>query len=153
MAFRTGKFKPKNTHKYLGDIDNIEYRSSWELNVFEMLDGNINVLAWASEEIKIPYLKPLSNGDYRLATYYPDVYVEYVNKNGEIIKELMEIKPKKQTKPSRSKNPKVKLTEEYNRAVNMAKWDAAKKWCDSNGITFRIYTEESVYGGKTATKL
>lgn len=150
MTFKTGFYKPTNPHKYLGDIDDIEYRSSWELFAFQFLDNNINVIAWASEEIEIPYLKPLTNGDFKKANYYPDLYVEFVNSKGEIVKELIEVKPKKQTKASRSKDPKVKLYENYVTAVNMAKWQAAKSWCDAHGISFKVYTEDSLYGGKSA---
>lgn len=150
MGFSTGFYTPNNPHKYLGDIDKIEYRSSWELTTFKMLDNNINVLAWASEEIAIPYLKPLPNGDFKKANYWPDIYVEFINSKGELVKELMEIKPKKQTKSSKSKDPKRRLFENYTVAVNMAKWQAAKSWCDAHGVSFKVYTEDSVYGGKTA---
>lgn len=149
MAFIQGKFTPNNPSKYIGNVGEIEYRSSWELEVFKMLDNNPNVICWVSEEIAIPYMKPQPDGkSYKKARYFPDIYVEYVNRNGDYIKELMEIKPKKQSRSSRSRNPKTKLMENYTFAINTAKWEAAKAWCAAKGISFKVYTEASVFGGK-----
>ena len=48
--YKQGFYYPKNPNKYVGDVDNIVYRSSWELRVFKWMDDNPSVLEWASEE-------------------------------------------------------------------------------------------------------
>ncbi len=148
LNFKTDIFIPKNKHKYLGkNIDHIVYRSSWEKRVFEFCDNNQNVLGWSSEPFAINYLKPDPNhhNNVKPARYYPDLYVEYVDKNKLLIKELIEMKPLKYTKPSRSKNPQTKIFENYQYIVNMAKWQAAQKWCDEKGYSFRILTEKYIF--------
>jgi hypothetical protein len=148
-GWHKNKYEVKNKHKYIGpDIDNVIYRSSWEKRFFEVLDNNPYVLVWASEPEAIPYMKPMVNRDGKMylkpANYFPDIYVEYVS-DGILKKEMIEIKPEKQTKPSRRKNPKTKLQENYVLSVNTAKWSAATEWCKAKGITFRIFTENSLF--------
>lgn len=146
--WKQGQYKPRYPEKYLGDVTKIMYRSSWELNAFKMLDGNPNISGWASEEIAIPYAKPmLNNGQvyYIKANYYPDLYVEYTDADGKFMKELIEIKPKKQTKPSRARNHLNKMNENYTFAVNKHKWEAARLWCESRDIKFSIVTEKSIF--------
>lgn len=140
----------KNPHKYIGpDIDKVVFRSSWEKRFFEFLDNNTYVLAWASEPEAIPYLKPVPDEKggvkLKISKYYPDLYVEYVTEDRIFKKELIEIKPLKQTKPSKSRKPTVKLQENYIHAVNTAKWEAATKWCADKGIEFKILTEKSIF--------
>jgi len=142
---RTGEFIPRNPHKYIGTKDKIIYRSSWEDAALNFFDNNPNVIAWSYEEIEIAYLKPLPNGNMKKAKYIPDAYIEYVNRKGELKKELLEIKPKKQTNRSRTRNVNQKMYENYVYAVNMAKWEAAERWCARNGIQFRIITENSIF--------
>ena len=140
--FQQGYFIPRNPDKYVGDVSKVRYMSSYELRAFQFLDGNPNVLRWGSEEIAIPYIKPTTG---RVHKYYPDLWIEYKSTSGTIIQEIIEIKPKSQTKRSRSKNPKTKLYEDLTLAVNLAKWESAKKFCDKYGIKFRILTEDSIF--------
>lgn len=143
------KYAVRNTHKYLGDPNNVVIRSSWEANTFAFCDNNQYVLAWCSEEIVIPYMKPVfgTNGTitYKPAKYFPDLYVEYVGKDGEVLKELIEIKPKKQTRASRARNYATNFYENMVYAVNTAKWNAARNWCQSRGIKFSIITEQKIF--------
>lgn len=142
MGWQQAYYTLKNPDKYLGDINNVFYRSSWEREAFEFCDfRNPNVLRWSSEEIVIPYSVPTSNGGVRPAKYYPDLYMEYTDAGGKLCKVVVEIKPKKQTKPSRARNPKTKLYENQVYAKNRLKWDAAEKWCKQNGIKFLIMNE------------
>jgi hypothetical protein len=146
--YRQGLFVPTNPHKYLGDASNIVYRSSWEKVVFNQLDNNKYILGWASEPIGIPYMKPyILKGKLieKRARYYPDLYVEFVDANGKEQRQMVEIKPLKQTKPSRAKKPLTKLMEDYNYSVNLAKWEAAHRWCNERGIEFVIATEKSIF--------
>lgn len=145
--WRQGKFHPRNVQKYVGDVNNIWYRSSWELFAFKFLDNNSEILRWCSEGIAIPYQKPIitPNGIImRPAKYFPDLYVEFKHKNGSIVKELIEIKPLKQTKASKSKKAQVQMHENYVYAVNKCKWGAAEAWCKKYGIGFKLCTEKDL---------
>lgn len=142
------KYIPRNPEKYIGNPDNIFYRSTWEYSAFKFCDNNPNVIKWGSEEIVIEYMKPVltpTGINYKKSRYYVDLYVEYRDKNGNIQKELIEIKPKKQTSPSKSKRLTTKFVENATYMINSAKWEAAKKWCDMNGVKFCIITEDTLF--------
>jgi hypothetical protein len=139
--FKQGRFIPKNPEKYRGDVEKIRYMSSWELKFNHFLDNNANILEWASEEIAIPYIKPT---DGRLHKYYPDYYIMYKNKTGNIVREVIEIKPKSQVNLKKRAN----LYEQLTFAVNEAKWRAAEQFCQHHGFKFRIVTEDHLFGGK-----
>ncbi|TFH11185.1 MAG: head completion protein [Candidatus Thorarchaeota archaeon] len=139
--FLQGRYTPKNPHKYKGDLAKIIYRSSYELEMCQFLDNNTRVLKWSSEEIIIPYVKPT---DGKVHRYFPDYWVEYVNRDGEILQEIIEVKPKVQTKTPRS-NGKYALYEKITYNVNLAKWRAANLWCQEHNMKFRIITERSVF--------
>ena len=66
-----GRFKPKNSAKYVGDPTNIIYRSSYELKFMKWCDINDNITEWGSEEVAIPYRSPIDN---RIHRYFPDFY-------------------------------------------------------------------------------
>lgn len=142
MAYKQDYYVPKNPQKYKGDVTKIFYRSSWELKFNQFLDNNPNVLEWSSETIVIPYVKPTTG---RVHRYFPDYWVMYRNKDGQIIEEVIEVKPMAQTRRSRRRNPKHKLYEDLQYAVNTAKWQAAQKWCNERGIRFRIVTENGIF--------
>ena len=138
------RFRPLRPEKYMGDAENIIIRSSWELRVFQFCDNNPNVLKWGSEEIVIPYMKPFPGG-YKPARYFPDLYVEYMDREGNLIKELIEVKPEKFTKASRARNTVTKTFENMQYIVNMAKFTAANNWCQQNGIKFSVLSEKSIF--------
>lgn len=141
VKFKQGYYTPKHPEKYLGDPTKIVYRSSWELNLHKFFDNNTRVIKWGSEIVSIPYLKPT---DGRIHKYYPDYYVEFINTDGEIIRELIELKPLAQTRQPRGRG-KQNLYEQLTFAVNVSKWAAAEEWCRTRGINWRIVTERSVY--------
>ena len=58
-----GKFIPTNPKKYIGDSNNIIYRSMWERRCMKYFDNNPGVLQWSSEEIAIPYYDTLSKNN------------------------------------------------------------------------------------------
>ena len=140
MAY-SGKFKPKNYKKYKGDPTKIYYRSLWERRFMVYCDDNSNLLEWGSEEIIIPYISPL---DKRAHRYFPDFYIKYRNASGKILREIIEVKPKKQTKPP--KQPKRKTQRYYKEVatyvVNEAKFKAAESFCKDRKLGFRILTED-----------
>ena len=139
--FLKGRYVPKNPNKYVGDVNKIIFRSSYELQMHKFLDNNERVLRWSSEEIVIPYVKPT---DGKVHRYYPDYWVEFVDKEGEIHEEIIEVKPKSQTKMPRP-NSKQRIYEQINYAINKAKWQAAVEYCKQHNMKFRIITEKSVY--------
>lgn len=139
--YHQGYYTLKHPEKYVGDTSKIRYMSSWELHLHEFFDNNPHVLRWASEEIAIPYVKPT---DGKIHRYFPDYWVEFRNKNGDIVQEIIELKPKAQTKAPRAKS-KRKLVESVQLAINIAKWKSAQEFCKQRGIAFRIVTETSIF--------
>lgn len=144
MSFRA-RFIPKNPDKYLGDPEKIFARSSWEVKVMQFFDSRTDIIKWGSEELSIPYLSP---ADSKVHQYFPDFFVEYKDKDGNIIKEIVEVKPlhesdEKFAKSDRSKNALI---------VNDAKWKAASTYCEMNGLKFRVLTERSIFHQVTKKK-
>jgi hypothetical protein len=137
-------FRPTNPQKYMGDVNNIVYRSSYERRAFIWADTSPAVTKWASEEIAIKYFDPTTNKTRR---YFPDLLVEIKDQNGNIKKYLCEIKPARQTKPpnpSPKKKTKTWLMECTTYEKNVAKWNAAKLFCESNGLEFMLLTEREL---------
>lgn len=139
-----GKYTPKNPEKYVGKLNNIIWRSSWEREFFKFLDNNANVLKWASEEIGIPYLNAVDN---KVHTYYPDIWMQYKNKNGDLITEIIEIKPKEQIEKPKvvGKSKKTQLYEQLTYIKNVSKWKYAQAFCDKQGIKFRLVSEMEIF--------
>jgi hypothetical protein len=141
MSYR-GIYKPENPKKYLGDPNNIVWRSTWERKMFRYCDTNVKVLKWASEEIVIPYYNPAKR---RAARYYPDVYMEYIDSGDTRKKCLIEIKPFKQTQPPKYKRrTKFTLLAEAIYSENTAKWAAAREFCLDQGWEFKVFTEHDL---------
>lgn len=141
--YKQGLYTPKHPDKYVGDLTHIRFMSSWELELCEFFDNNSNILRWSSESIAIPYIKPT---DGKIHRYYPDYWVEYITRSGNVVHEIIECKPREQTRrPRKTRDGKVSLYEAVQYEVNMAKWAAAVDWCKSRGIEFRIVTQRSVF--------
>jgi hypothetical protein len=136
-----GRYRPANPQKFEGDLNNIIYRSSWELRCLQFFDNNPAITKVMSEEIKIPYFNPVKR---KPANYYPDFYIELTDKNGNKRKEMIEVKPSAQVQVQLKENTYAKLQ----RAVNYAKWEAAAQWCAARGINFRIIDEFAIWGKK-----
>ena len=49
--YHQGKYQCLNPDKYLGDLESIYFRSSWEKKLYYYLDTNNRVLKWAAENI------------------------------------------------------------------------------------------------------
>ena len=142
MAYK-GRYKPQNPQKYTGDSHNIIYRSLWERKFMVYCDNSDNILEWGSEEIIIPYLSPW---DGKLHRYFPDFYIKVKQSSGNIKKFVIEVKPKKQTKPPKPVHKKTKkwLSEVKTYGINEAKWKSAKEWCEGNDMEFKILTEDEL---------
>jgi hypothetical protein len=139
--YSQGKFKPKNPSKYDGNCTEIYYRSSYELKFMQYCDLSENILSYQSEEFFIPYVSPI-DGKYH--KYFPDFYIKYKDKEGNIKKAVIEVKPKKDLREP-EKNPKRKTRswayQVKTWAVNQQKWAAARKYCEDKGYEFLIFTE------------
>ena len=136
-----GKYSPRNPGKYLGDHTMIEYRSSWERMFMKWCDLREEVLKWSSEEMCIWYMAPITKKNRR---YFPDFIIQVKDSDGLIRTEMIEVKPYKQmVGPDRNPARKTKawIYEVKTYATNMAKWEAAKKYCKKKGWSFRIITE------------
>jgi hypothetical protein len=141
-----GRFIPKHPEKYLGDPSRIIFRSSWEIRLFQWLDSTPAVMQWASEEFSVPYLSPVDN---RVHQYYPDALVIYKDKYGNVQKEIVEVKPYKETVLT----PKSTDRDKYALMINEAKWKAAAAFATQQGMKFRVITEKSMFAnGQTRKK-
>ena len=139
----SGKFKPKNYKKYRGDPTKIFYRSLWERRFMVYCDNNSKIIEWGSEEIVIPYKSPLDQKTHR---YFPDFYVKYINKDKQVVREIIEVKPKKHLSPPKEPKRKTKryLNEVATYIKNQAKFKAAEEYCKDRRYGFRILTEEQL---------
>jgi|TARA_R100000005_G_C4947491_1_gene169393 hypothetical protein len=142
MAYK-GKFRPSNTKKYRGNPSNIIYRSLWERKFMVYCDLNENILEWGSEEIVIPYRSPL---DSRVHRYFPDFYIKVREKNGNVQRYIIEIKPKRQCKEPKVQKEKTKkyIYEVTEYAKNQAKWKAAEDYCEDRKWQFKVLTEDDL---------
>lgn len=143
MAY-SGRFQPKNVDKYLGDANNVVYRSLWELRMFKYCDQTPGIVKWGSEEFHIPYVSPKDGQRHR---YFPDLYLEVRTKAGSIVKFVIEIKPKKEQQPPKMRSRKTQkfLTELQTFAVNQSKWKAAEAYCKERGWTFLVLNEDHIF--------
>jgi len=140
MAYK-GKFRPKNKDKYVGDVDAVTYRSLWERNTFRWLDDNDDVVGWNSEEVVIPYICATDGKRHK---YHIDLWIKM--KDGKTY--LVEIKPKSQTKPPKKPTRRTRryIKETMTYAKNQSKWKAANEFAKDNGVSFQVWTEETLKG-------
>ena len=84
--------------------------------------------------------------------YYPDFYVSIRKDDDEdgtdVLKLIIEIKPKNQTERPipPAANAKLKEQKKYVNDVktylqNIKKWESAIAWCKEKGFEFKVYTE------------
>ena len=138
----SGRYIPKKPNKYRGDSRRIIYRSLWERKFMVYCDTNNSIIEWGSEEVIIPYLSPW---DGRVHRYFPDFYIKVREHNKTTKKYIIEIKPKKQCKPPVA-TPKRKTKKWFSEVktwgINEAKWKYATKWCENNGMEFKVLNED-----------
>ena len=143
MKTYKGRYSPKNPEKYKGNPTGIIYRSLWERKLMVYLDENKSIIQWSSEEIAIPYISPLDNRYHR---YFPDFYIKAIDKNGNIVEQLLEVKPMKETTEPKKKKRITKqyITEVTTWGKNQAKWAAATEYCLDRGWQFKLITEKEL---------
>ena len=134
-----GLYRPTNPKKYVGDVKKVVYRSLLERRFMRYCDLNDNVLFWASEELPIRYFNPIDKKYHR---YFPD----FVVKTSKQKKYMIEVKPSRQIgkpKPGKKKT-KTYMKESFEYIKNQAKWQAAKSYCEDNGLEFKIISEKDL---------
>ncbi len=139
-----GLFRRKNPKKYKGDPGQIVYRSSWEKIFMNYCDLREDIQKWNSEEVVIPYYDPIQK---KWRRYFPDFLVQYKNKEGIIMTEIVEVKPHKEVigppvNPTRKTKGWVYEVKTY--VTNQSKWKAASEFCENRGWSFRIVTEKEL---------
>lgn len=105
------------------------------------------VTQWSSEELRIPYVRP---DDRQIHTYYPDFLIRVEQRDHTAKTFVVEVKPKRQCNPPTA--PKTRgqrqrhLTEMVTFAINQSKFEAATKYCQKQGWTFLVITENEIFG-------
>jgi hypothetical protein len=135
--FAQGSYQILNSDKYVGK-GTPRYRSGWEHAFMRFCDTNDHILQWASESVSITYSNTITG---KSSMYIPDFLITYRTKNNQVVAELIEIKPKKQS----IIESKASAKERAIVAVNYSKWDAATKWARRNGLTFRVINEDQIF--------
>lgn len=146
--YHQGYYKIQNHNKYIGNPNEIVYRSSWEYKFMIYCDLNPGILKWGSEVFKISYTDRLGKGH----AYIPDFYIETVNKDNPdfLNKFLIEVKPLQETMepiiPKTISEKKMKSLEYQVSAwqKNKYKWAHAIEWCNARDIKFYLVTEEQL---------
>lgn len=138
-----GRYRVSNPFKYKGDLQEVVYRSGWELKFMRWCDINPSVLEWGSETVVIPYRSPVDNKVHR---YFVDFYIKVKDKNNKVQKYLIEIKPEKFTKPPEIPKKKTRkfIDEVFQYGVNQAKWKSADEFCKDRNIQFLVLTEKDL---------
>lgn len=149
-VYQQGLYTPVNPKKYIGDINNIIYRSSWERRFCQYCDMNPNITKWSSEAVCVKYWNPIDKKEHN---YNIDYYIQV--KKGDVLENwLIEIKPENQyALDKRPKEPTGNLTEKkirsYNEKLkvwitNRAKFEAAKRFAEDRGYKFGAINEKFI---------
>jgi len=134
-----GLYKPTNPKKYVGNPNQIVYRSLLERRFMRYCDLNPDIEYWASEELPIRYYNPLDKKYHR---YFPDFIIKTIKND----KFVIEIKPSRQTAKPKTPKKKTKsyMRESFEYIKNQAKWKAATAYAEDNGAVFKIITEKEL---------
>lgn len=138
--FYQGKYMPIHKQKYLGNWNDINFRSRWELLTFKYCDLSDKVIYWNSEEVIVPYV---CSTDGKIHNYHVDLFVQW--KNGSRM--LVEVKPEKDAKPAKqgkNRNPNTILNETFVYEKNKSKWKAAEIFAKDRGMVFQVWTEPAL---------
>ena len=134
-----GIYRPTNPKKYVGNPNNIVYRSLLERRFMVYCDTNPGIVQWASEELPIRYYNPIDKKYHRY-------FVDFIIKTDKNKKMLIEIKPSRQI--TRPKPPKKKtrsyMRESFEFIKNQAKWKGATAYAEDNNAVFKIITEKEL---------
>ena len=149
--YTNGKYKLKHPSKYIGDPDNIIFRSSWELRFCKYCDENDKIIKWSSEPISIDFWNPLDKKTHR---YHPDFYIKVRKEDNSEEDWILEIKPqnqyKKELEPKLTGRITPKKLKEYNDKktvwiINRCKFEAATRFAESIGYRFGAIDETFIF--------
>ena len=142
--------------KAIKPTDTCTYRSSWELKFMMFCDKYSSILEWGSEILKIPYISEVDGKQHK---YVTDFYFVCRDRNKNIVKYILEVKPKCQIAVLNEHNeiiypnPPKHRTQKTIRSwqercnilrINNSKWTYARKWCKDHGYIFKILSEEEL---------
>lgn len=153
----------KNPQKYIGDINQIIYRSSWEYSFCKWCDASPSVIRWSSEPLSISYanrvakldeckrlgLDPNNPKNWAIKKYNIDFWIEISKGENLLEKWFIEIKPKdklkkpippKQNAPLKEQRRFNMLAKEY--LINESKWAAMNDWAKKNNSKFYVFHED-----------
>lgn len=153
----------KNPDKYVGDLQDIIYRSGWELAFAKWCDASKSVLKWSSEPTRIFYynriakldeckklgLDPNNPKNWAVKNYHVDFWIQIKREDDIIEKWFIEIKPKDKLKKPIPPKPNSSLKEQrrFNNLakeylINEAKFAAMNEFAKRNGAKFYIFHED-----------
>lgn len=133
------RYRPLNPNKYVGNINEITMRSSWESKLAFFFDTNEAVLKWGSEIKAIPYYSIV---DKKVRRYFPDFWALIKQADGKEKRVIVEIKPNQQiNQPKPGKNQKKYQEDMITWQRNRDKWASAKLFAEKNGFEFIIMDE------------
>lgn len=135
-----GEYKLENPGKYVSPRPP-HFRSNWERQFMQLMDQHPFVHNWGYEPLAIQYIHPMKPPK-ATSFYYPDFYVNFTTGSGKQRSELVEIKPIKEAHEMYAKSQRDMI----NLAVNQAKWEAARAFCDQYGWYLHIMTEKELFG-------
>ena len=121
--YAEGKYRPMRHLVETTKGGSFNCRSSWERRAALRLDADATVVSFRFEPLCIPYLK--TEGDRKnLRHYIPDFLVEKTDGS----KFLLEVKPEAFLKA----------------LVNQEKFEAAREFTESQGMTFHVWTQKEL---------
>ena len=134
---KTGRYFPENPQKYIGNLNDIFFKSKLEYLCMSYLDKNENVIAWSYEPQCIKYF---DKGQQKVRRYFIDFTC--VIKQGMLQKTVwLEIKPESETHPPKNKkNIQAMMTW----ITNSCKWQAAQQLAKQKGYEFHIITDRDL---------
>lgn len=161
--YQVGDFRPflVNAQKYVNRNNKpLVARSGLEIRAFQKFDNLQSVISWSSENIFVPYQKPLfeSNSSKIVRTeehkYIVDCWLLWKKSETEVIEMLIEIKPKSMCFPP--KEPKINNKKSWDKyhdsmrtyLINKYKWIATHNFCKkiteekNRPIHFVIFTDD-----------
>lgn len=143
-SFLQGRYKLKNEDKYVGDKNDIIFRSSWERKFMLYCDMTPSITAWTSE---YP-IKYVSRQDGKVHRYFVDFFIIVKSDDGTETTLMIEIKPKSQTvppsKPKTKKGQQRYINECMTYQKNIDKWTYAEEFAKKNGMKFVILNENDL---------
>lgn len=139
--YKQGRYIPVNPQKIIGEVHEIVYRSGWEKQLMIQLDRADHVIRWGSEVFSIPYVSPKDNRPHQ---YFPDFIAITLDRNGNEVVTIIEVKPQSETRPPNNRGQKYFKKQCLTYEVNSAKWKYARAFCKSRGWQFIILTEKEL---------